>query len=508
MSTPRLVDWPKSASPPVIEPYSPITSSSLPEPAPPPHPASAKATRSATAVPTMYRDRMGLFSLDGRARGRPSRGVLRTLRVIGPDAPLYGSREQVARARAPKQAATARRRSAVARWRDRRGVCMARRARGRVRRMPSASRAGTRRAAATWQVAVLIMILAAGCGPRAPVVRPPGEVTPPPPPPPFPAIPGYEAMVDTLANIDASGLAGRRIALDPGHGGFFRGALGVHGLTEAEVNLAVALKLRDLLVARGAIVFMTRDTDRDFLTPADSSLKADLTERVRLANAFAPDLFVSIHHNADAGGAHNINETQPYYKLGDSGPSLDVAQDVHRGLVRNVGIRPHKVVPGNYSVLRNSDAPGILTETSYITNPAVEDRLRLPEKQQIEAEALFVGLARYFGRPVPVIADFRAVGDGASTPSDTIFVDGDPVLRARVTGSFDDAAIEVDGGLARPERVGDRLAWRPVTSWAPGAHDVVLRVRLAGVGAARERRLRFHVVGTPATLVANTWPEA
>src|SRR6185503_16686934 len=166
--------------------------------------------------------------------------------------------------------------------------------------MLAASRARTRRVAAISRIAALLLI--AGCA-RAPQIQPP--VTPPTPPittpSPIGAVPGYEGLVDSLDRIDASGLAGRKIAIDPGHGGVFRGALGVHGLTEAEVNLSVGLRLRDLLAAKGATVFMTRDRDRDFLTPADSSLRGDLNERARLANAFGPDLFLSIHHNADAG---------------------------------------------------------------------------------------------------------------------------------------------------------------------------------------------------------------
>src|SRR4030067_518239 len=140
-------------------------------------------------------------------------------------------------------------------------------------------------------------------------------------------LPGYDRRVDALAAADSAALAGRRIVLDPGHGGIFRGALGVGGLTEAEVNLGVALFLRGLLEARGAEVRMTRTDDRDFLSPADSSLRSDLAERVRIANAFAPDLFVSIHHNADPRGAHDVNETQTHYKLADQGPPLDARSE-------------------------------------------------------------------------------------------------------------------------------------------------------------------------------------
>ncbi len=306
-------------------------------------------------------------------------------------------------------------------------------------------------------------------------------------------MPGYDGLVDGLDAVDASGLAGRRIALDPGHGGHFRGALGVNGLTESEVNLGVALRLRELLAAQGALVFLTRDRDRDFLSPADSSLRSDLTERTRLANAFAPDLFVSIHHNADAGGAHDVNETQTYYKLGDDGPSLDVAKDIHRALVRNVGIRPHKVVPGNYFVLRGSDAPAVLTETSYITHPDVEERLRLPANQRLEAEALFMGIARYFVRGVPAIVRFAAEAP-LGPAEDSLFESGHPRLVAVVRGAFDEFRLEVDGEPREALRVDSLLIYQPRGgAWPGGPHEATLRVRLNGVGSALERRVRFAI---------------
>lgn len=354
--------------------------------------------------------------------------------------------------------------------------------------MMVASRARMRRALAL-HLAAALLLAGAGCARR--IAVPP--LIPPAPPVAPRAVPGYAGLVDSLAAVDASGLAGRRIALDPGHGGFFRGALGVNGLTESEVNLAVALRLRDLLAARGAIVFLTRDRDADFLVPADSSLRSDLAERARLANGFAPDLFVSIHHNADAGGAHDVNETQTYYKLGDDGPSLDVAQDLHRALVRNVGIRPHKVVPGNYFVLRGSDAPAVLTETSYITNPDVEQRLRLPENQRLEAEALFIGIARYFVRPVPVVARFVAASPSAPA-GDSLFTTAHPRLVAVVRGAFDEVDLEVDGVPQQPLRMDSLLVFEPRGGrWAGGPHEATLRVRLNGVGSALARRVRFAI---------------
>ena len=308
--------------------------------------------------------------------------------------------------------------------------------------------------------------------------------------PPRPA-PGYDRLRDAIDSVDPKGLRGRRIVLDPGHGGYFPGSLGVRGLTEASVNLGVALALRDLLLEAGAQVLLTRDTDRDFLTPSDSALRADLSERVRMANAFESDLFISIHHNADASGRHDVNETQTYYKLGDEGPSLDVAQDVHRALVRNVGIAEHKVVPGNYFVIRNSAAPAILTETSYLTYPPVEERLRLPQKQALEAQALYLGIARYFARPLPRIAEFTA-WDPDSGRADTSFA-GPLEVRARVAGEFDAAQMRVNDAVVPIVRTGDAIVWRPASPLPQGRHHVSIRVRRTGVGSARERTIAFEV---------------
>ena len=369
-----------------------------------------------------------------------------------------------------------------------------------------AGRSARRAPAAVVAAGLALVALATlpGCG-----VRPPAPWSPPPAPPAAPPAlaparpaPGYVARVDSLDSVDGALVAGRRIAIDPGHGGFFRGSLGVNGTTEADVNLGVALRLRDLLASRGAVVFMTRETDRDFLAPGDSSLRADLAERTRLANAFAPELFVSVHHNADAGGRHDVNETQTYYKLGDEGPSYDLANDVHRALVRNVGIETQRLLPGNFFVVRASDGPALLTETSYLTNPDVEERLKTPEGRQLEAEALYLGIARFFMRRAPAIEAFE-VRDAEFAPADTNVGAGRPLFAARVTGTFDAVRVRIDGLDAMTSVQAGRVTARPSAPLAAGPHEAVLGVRLAGEGAARERRLRFTVRKEPAHLAAD-----
>ena len=81
------------------------------------------------------------------------------------------------------------------------------------------------------------------------------------------------------------------IFLDPGHGGEDRDGVGPAGdVVEADVNLRVALLLRDYLKKAGANVLLSREDDRT----------VPLEARAQQANAASADVFVSIHHNATA----------------------------------------------------------------------------------------------------------------------------------------------------------------------------------------------------------------
>uniref|UniRef100_A0A832MLY5 MurNAc-LAA domain-containing protein n=1 Tax=Eiseniibacteriota bacterium TaxID=2212470 RepID=A0A832MLY5_UNCEI len=326
-----------------------------------------------------------------------------------------------------------------------------------ARRRPAARRRAGRAAGAAL---ALLAALLAGCAARGPRV-----------------VVGYAGAPQGLAADDLAALRGRRIAVDPGHGGAFPGARGRRGLAEAEVNLAVALHLRDALRAAGAEVTLTRDTDRDFLSPADSSLRADLAERVRIVNAARPEAFVSIHHNAQPDGRREVNETLTFYRLGDDGPSLDLADRVHRALVRGVGIRPHRVVPGNFAVLRGVEAPAILTETSHLSHPKVERRLALDRARRLEAESIARGLAAFFARGAPEVETLWTESSA-----------GRAAVRARVRGAFDRVELRVGGVPVVPRVTGSEIAWESPADAPAGPLPVTLRVGLSGRGVSATAR--------------------
>jgi N-acetylmuramoyl-L-alanine amidase len=80
---------------------------------------------------------------------------------------------------------------------------------------------------------------------------------------------------------------------------------------------------------------------------------------------------------------------------------MDLAVSVHCHLMRNLGIEYGEVRQGNYYILRNVEMPAIIGESSYLTNPAVEENLRLSNKQRLEAEAYFLGILEYFHKGIP-----------------------------------------------------------------------------------------------------------
>src|SRR6185312_8960502 len=123
----------------------------------------------------------------------------------------------------------------------------------------------------------------------------PPAVTPPAgaPAPSAKARAGYDGASGYRADLDASALQGRRILLDPGHGGRWAGSRGVENTREADVNLRVALELAPLLRRGGATVFLTRETDTTLAVGPDTSLATDLRMRARLADSLGVDVFLS-----------------------------------------------------------------------------------------------------------------------------------------------------------------------------------------------------------------------
>jgi N-acetylmuramoyl-L-alanine amidase len=236
---------------------------------------------------------------------------------------------------------------------------------------------------------------------------------------PQPLRDGQSTLTRTL------GLKIGRIVIDPGHGGHDTGTIGPTGLMEKDLCLDVALRLGKIIDQRlpGADVVYTRSDDT--FVP--------LEERTSIANQAKADLFISIHANSSRdSGARGI-ETY-YLNLKGTSEAMEVAarenataqegvheleslvkriaqtekideskefaEDIQESLseriqktsksARNRGVRKAPFV-----VLIGADMPSILTEISFLSNPADEKLLKQPEQRQRVAEGLYQGISSY-----------------------------------------------------------------------------------------------------------------
>jgi N-acetylmuramoyl-L-alanine amidase len=223
-------------------------------------------------------------------------------------------------------------------------------------------------------------------------------------------------------NKEAIPLAVKRIVIDPGHGGE-PGAMSDSGVTEKDITLDVALRLRRLMENEPVEVLLTRQTDQ--FVPLD--------KRVAFANENKADLFVSIHVNSVEPRSLRVLET--YYvgpsddpatlKLAslenkDSGYSLsdykkilekiyvDARHDESRILAKTIQAQLyHSLKPANpvllnrgvktapFVVLIGTQMPAILVEISCLSN---EDEVTLLTKAHYReniALALLQGIRNY-----------------------------------------------------------------------------------------------------------------
>ncbi|HEX5133413.1 MAG TPA: N-acetylmuramoyl-L-alanine amidase [Candidatus Krumholzibacteria bacterium] len=314
----------------------------------------------------------------------------------------------------------------------------------------------------------------------------------------------YQGLADQLPRVDSTTLAGFRILIDPGHGGSFRGTVGRDSLEESKVNLGVSLYLWGLLREAGADAHLTRSADRDFLTEADSALAFDLQARVNAVDSLRPDLFISIHHNAQPQRDPAYNRVETYYSAGDPA-SLDLAFAIHRHLMRNLGIDVGEVRQGNYYILRNIDVPAVLGESSYLTHPPVEEQLRLSRAQELEAEAYFLGIVDYCRRGIPRVT--------ALEPADSLHATLPAVsCRFEDHGGLgidpDGVSLVLNGEPVRPQITADGNRATYELPWdAPnGTYDLAVSVRNVGGNTSRVARTRFAVAYPPALAAITTAP--
>lgn len=187
-----------------------------------------------------------------------------------------------------------------------------------------------------------------------------------------------------------------KIAVDAGHGGFgvTPGKRSPDGEFEWSFNNKVVLALIERLSQYGCF---------DVCRTDDPTGKTDvpLATRVKRANDFCANLFVSAHQNANRSewGSHGGTETF-YYGADPKGKRL--ATLVQKRLIDALGLRDRGVKDGSkLYVINNTNMTAILTEGAFMDSTTDIAVLRDDAKLKAQGYAIADGIAEYLSVELP-----------------------------------------------------------------------------------------------------------
>jgi N-acetylmuramoyl-L-alanine amidase len=213
------------------------------------------------------------------------------------------------------------------------------------------------------------------------------------------------------------------VVLDPGHGGFDKGAVSGYGY-EKDYALDVARQLRPLLQAKGFRVIMTRESD----------VFVPLELRARIANATHDSIFVSLHFNAT--DRDPIATGFEIYSLTPRGApstyedgltlasvniqngteadaaSVELSSCIYHSLLGHIGEFDRGIKRARFAVLRLTRIPAVLVEGGFLTERGESRLIANPEWRRRLADAICTGIDNFRSladtkKPPLVVADYR-----------------------------------------------------------------------------------------------------
>lgn len=191
------------------------------------------------------------------------------------------------------------------------------------------------------------------------------------------------------------------IVLDAGHGGFDPGKIGVDGQKEAEINLAIAEKVKKYLEANDVEVIMTRQGAEGLYDENASNKKVqDMKRRIDIIEEKQPVAAVSIHQNSYVeeyvAGAQVF-----YYTDSKDGEVLaGLLQDALREYLDPLNHRQKKA-NNSYYLLKKTEVPTVIVECGFLSNIREAGLLTTEEYQDKVAWAIHMGILQFVNKNKP-----------------------------------------------------------------------------------------------------------
>lgn len=184
-----------------------------------------------------------------------------------------------------------------------------------------------------------------------------------------------------------------KIYIDQGHNprSYNTGAEG-NGYFEQDITYRIGVILNGYFAQNpNFITRLSRPTPDTILGFSNNS---SLVERVRDANTWGADIFLSLHTNASVNPSANGSECLIYSY--ESAEAFAISEDILEQMTLITGLRNRGIVerPGLY-VLRRTAMPSVVVEMGFITNPS--DAELLANSPNLFALGIYRGVLRYYG---------------------------------------------------------------------------------------------------------------
>ena len=188
------------------------------------------------------------------------------------------------------------------------------------------------------------------------------------------------------------------VILDAGHGYPDGGAVGVTGVEEKDINLAIVLKLKEIFDAKNINVILTRMGDKSLYDSESQTIrekkKSDMNTRKAIMENSDADIFLSIHMNSfsdkSANGLHifyakNHPEAEP------------LADEIQARIAEITNAETHSVKTADEKLflMKKPPIPSILIECGFISNPEEEKKLTTEEYQTKIAWAIAEAVSEF-----------------------------------------------------------------------------------------------------------------
>lgn len=178
--------------------------------------------------------------------------------------------------------------------------------------------------------------------------------------------------------------AAQTLVIDAGHGGEDGGAVSVSGISESELNLAVARRLDAVLGFCGVSPVMLRQEDVMLSDPGEKTMRArkvsDLHNRAKAVEQVENAVLISIHQNSFTDPKYSGAQVF-YAPTPDSQGFAERTQELLRVNLSPGNDRQAKPIPQTVYLMTHISCKAILVECGFLTNPEEDRLLQTPDYQ-------------------------------------------------------------------------------------------------------------------------------